>query len=147
MNLDLTPVWQLLDPAIAAVAVIIGGKMVSVISTFLHIKNNSVAQDDLDQALEHGGALAIDWYKSLESHNGHVEIPANKLDQIVAHVLSLAPTAETVLGVTPDTVAALVQSKLTTWMHWSGITQSAPQALPAEPAMPQPTAPVTQAAS
>lgn len=133
---NLANAWSFINTAVAPGAVIVVGWGVSEISKFLKIKAGSQAQTDLNQALSHGEALLIDWYKSLEDHNKTVVVPNDKLAEIANRVLDLAPAAEKLLGMTPEDLAPLLQAKLSVWLHWSTPHRQtfSAEVTPAEPA-------------
>jgi hypothetical protein len=150
VNVNLANVWSFINTAVAPAAVLVSGWAISEASKFLKIKAGSQAQDDLDQAISHGEALLVDWYKSAENHNKSVVVPDDKLGEIANRVLDLAPAAENILGVTPEDLAPLLQAKLTGWLHWhtmlpaSGIAPAfapAPEPAATVQAAPTPSAP------
>jgi hypothetical protein len=138
---DITLLWTTIGTVAAAPAAYLANYAIYKAGRLLKLKGNSQVQDDLDQALEHGFNLAVDWFKSVEAHNGYVQIPNSKLADIAATVLKMAPAAEATLGVTPTEIGTMVQGKLSTWLHWSmkpdtpsTVVNVAPPATPVEPA-------------
>ena len=125
-SLDLTNLWSFINTAAAPAGVIVFGWAVSEVRTFLRVKSGSQAQDDLDQAMQHGENLLVDWFKSVESHNGHVVVPSGTLFDVANKVLDLAPAAESLLGITPEAVGALLQARFTSWLHWQPTTVLTP---------------------
>jgi hypothetical protein len=146
MPQDISWLWHQVDPAVTLFLAGLFGFITKAGNAFLVQHKLSAAQDDFDQAMVHGDALILAWWKSLEAHNSIVTIPEGILSDVASKVLALAPAAEAVLKLTPDTIGSILQANLTKYLHWSltmmtPMTGIAPAAAPAAAPAPATDAP------
>ncbi len=148
VSLNLAPVFSYTNAVLGPVALGLGAWIIKSASSYLKLKNGSAAADDLDQALQHGENLIVDWFLSMESHNRTIRVPDDVLAQTAQKVLVLAPAAISHLGATPATLAPILQARFTQWLHWQKVSNGAAQLIVSNPnANDQPLPPIPPARS
>jgi hypothetical protein len=111
-SIALSDIWQItLSLACAAFAAGVP-ILISLANKHLKLTAGSQAANDLDQALEHGAALVLDFLKSLAAHNQALTLPSGALASAAALVAKLAPAAIAELGITPDEIASLITARV-----------------------------------
>jgi hypothetical protein len=110
-HLNIATFWTIFLPMALAMIGAIGSWATNVLAGKLKFDKGSQALDDFDQAMAHGVALLEDTLQSIAAHNNVISIPA-ALASAAELVLTLAPGATSVLGITPQSVAALITAKL-----------------------------------
>lgn len=112
MTVDLSALWQIVLALSAAVLAGAIPVLTRSLIKHLHLAAGSNAADDLDQALAHGAALALDTLRSIAAHNDKPMLPAGVLGNAAALVAKLAPAAVAELGITPSEIEGLITAKL-----------------------------------
>ncbi len=109
---DLSQVWLVIISVATPVLAFFASTLAKTIGAHLKIKSGSAAQDDLDQALEHGVNLVLDALGSVAAHNEKVKLPAGALSTAAQMVLKLAPAAASYLGVTEQDVVSMITGRI-----------------------------------
>ena len=109
---DLSQAWLVIISIATPVLAFFASSLAKTIGAHLKIKSGSAAQDDLDQALEHGVNLVLDALGSVAAHNEKVTRPAGALSTAAQMVLKLAPAAAGYLGVTEQDVVSMITGRI-----------------------------------
>lgn len=109
---DLSTIWPVVLTIAGAVIAYSAKTAGSAISARLKIQSGSAAADDLDQALEHGANLLLNFLGSFAAHNEAVALPAGVVAQAIQLVLKLAPAAIGSLGISEAEVTQMLTGKI-----------------------------------
>jgi hypothetical protein len=92
----------------------------------LHITANSALSKDLDNAIMAASRLALDELSSVAAHNVTVSIKSAAVQKAVEYVQTVAPAALKALGVTPDSIAAMISGEVSKVLNINPAPAAAP---------------------
>ena len=121
------PLYDTIQPYILAVVTVLTGWAVNGLNKWLAAHKASMAQDDLDQALQHVPTLAAAFLSSLGAHNQNISVPS-AIASVAQTIINTIPAQVKTLNLSPETVQSYVAAKMDS---------------PAPAAAPMPAAPVT----
>jgi hypothetical protein len=119
-----------LDHFLLAVASAVITAVVPILAVYatraLHLTAGSALSNDLDNAIMAASRLALDELSSIAAHNVTVPIKSAAVQKAVEYVQNVAPAALKALGVTPESIAAMISGEVSKVLNINTAPASAP---------------------